>query len=92
MRLIDKILALFLLIFLALVSAVALSVRESAVVSRMALQLDLFVGVTLRLALYCTVSLLVLSVLAGLTLIWACISKRRSEILRQRAGRADCVA
>lgn len=86
MRLIDKILALFLLIFLALVSAVALSVRESAVVSRMALQLEQFVGETLRLALYCTVSLLVLSVLAGLTLIWAWISKRRTENLRQRDG------
>lgn len=86
MRLIDKILALFLLIFLALVSAVALSVRESAVVSRMALQLEQFVGEMLRLALYCTVSLLVLSVLAGLTLIWAWISKRRNEDLRQRDG------
>lgn len=86
MRLIDKILALFLLIFLALVSAVALSVRESAVVSRMALRLEQFVGEMLRLTLYCVSGLLVLAVLAGLTLIWAWISKRHAENMRQRDG------
>lgn len=86
MRLIDKILALFLLIFLALASAVAFSVRESAVVARMALQFEQFVGEMLRLTLYCLAGLLVLGALAGVVTIWSLISKRRTENMRQRDG------
>lgn len=86
MKLIDKLLALALLVFLVLASVVALSVRSSAVVARMALQFEQFVGEMLRLTLYCIAGLLVLAALAGGITLWALISKRNAENMRQRDG------
>lgn len=86
MKLIDKLLALALLVFLVLASVVALSVRSSAVVARMATQLEQFVGEMLRLTLYCVSGLLVLAFLSGGIMLWALISKRNAENMRQRDG------
>lgn len=84
MSIVDRILALATVALFLMIGAVLLLNRDST--ARMVQHTERFVADALRLAQICLGGLLVFAGLAGLVVLWALISKRRSENMRQRDG------
>ena len=84
MSLIDKLLAIVIAVATALFAGLLLLNRDSAV--RIGGHIDHFVAEALQLATYCLIGLAAFAAVAGLVVLWALISKRKSENMRQRDG------
>jgi hypothetical protein len=84
MSLIDKLFAITVAIVAAIFGGLLLLNRDSAV--RIGGHIERFVADVLQLTLYCLIFIIIFSAVAGLVFLWAFISKRRLENMRQRDG------
>ena len=84
MDILNRLLMLASLVVMAIFGALVAINWQSA--QRIGAHVERFVESALQLALYCLSGLTVFAALAGLTVLWALISKRRSENMRQRDG------